>query len=319
MHPASNFRFDAASVLNQGARDYQEDALVTDFPLGGEFGFAVLADGMGGHAAGDVASKIIVTEVFSELTFQAADLESLEANVESVLRSAALAANECVRGHVQSNPETHGMGSTLIAPIFLSDKLYWISIGDSPLYLFRDGELKQLNEDHSLAPQIDLMVKTGLMDPEVARTHPDRNCLTSVLIGDEVARIDCPTEATQLEDGDILIVSSDGLQFLDDELIAQTIHSHQADDSEIIADALLAELHALSHPDQDNVSYSVIKFQRLNETEEVEPVEQDETSAPELQLAASSAAMNDASGDDSKAGPGMTFFLKAASYGRGGK
>ncbi len=66
-------RFDVASAICQGGRDYQEDAIVTDFPFGADSGVVVLADGMGGHAAGDVASKIVVTEVFSELKFESAN------------------------------------------------------------------------------------------------------------------------------------------------------------------------------------------------------------------------------------------------------
>ena len=70
------------------------------------------------------------------------------------------------------------MGATLIALIFHRDRLHWISVGDSPLWLWRDGTLTRLNEDHSLAPQIDWMVEQGQMAPSRPR-HPDRNCLTS--------------------------------------------------------------------------------------------------------------------------------------------
>ena len=71
-------RYDVASGISQGARDYQEDAITADFPVGAEAGFVVLADGMGGHAAGDVASKIVLTEVFSELKFHFADVTAFE-------------------------------------------------------------------------------------------------------------------------------------------------------------------------------------------------------------------------------------------------
>ena len=67
MRQSPETRFDVASVLSVGQRDHQEDALASDFPIGADWGFVVLRDGMGGHAAGDVASKIVVTEVFSEL------------------------------------------------------------------------------------------------------------------------------------------------------------------------------------------------------------------------------------------------------------
>ena len=180
MPKSPDIRFDVASVLNRGCRDYQEDAIATDFPLGAEFGYAVLSDGMGGHAAGDVASKIVVTEVFSELKFQSSDVGKFTQNVGKVLKSAAISANECMAAHAATNPDTAGMGATLVAPVFVRDQLFWISIGDSPLYLMRDGQLRQLNEDHSLGPHIDYMVRSGMMSEDVGRNHPDRNALTSV-------------------------------------------------------------------------------------------------------------------------------------------
>ena len=252
-------RFDVASVLGVGRRDYQEDALATDFPIGAGFGYAVLADGMGGHAAGDVASKIVVTEVFSELKLQSGDPDVFVDRAPEILNDAALAANGCVKAHTDNNPDASGMGSTLIATVFVQDRMNWISVGDSPLFLFRDGDLTQLNEDHSLAPQIDFMVRMGKMDPEVGRNHPDRNCLTSVLIGGDIERIDCPDEAYQLKDGDTLILASDGLQFLSDDQIQEILVANAGENSAITAQVLLDTLTELDDPDQDNVSFTVIR------------------------------------------------------------
>ncbi|NNF23335.1 MAG: serine/threonine-protein phosphatase [Rhodobacteraceae bacterium] len=254
-------QFDVASAINRGRRDYQEDALATDFPLGGEVGFAILSDGMGGHAAGDVASKIVVTEVFSELKLQSGNAAHLADNICQILRGAVRVANECVKAHTDDHSEAAGMGATLVAPVVFGDRLHWISVGDSPLFLFRDGALAQLNEDHSLAPQIDFMVDKGLMDPDEGRFHPDRNSLTSVLIGGDIERIDCPEKPVQLQDGDTLIVASDGLQFLSNEQIT-TVLKHYGDRSSAeIADLLLEALENLGDPDQDNVSFSVIKVE----------------------------------------------------------
>jgi protein phosphatase len=259
MPKSPDIRFDVASVLNRGCRDYQEDAIATDFPLGAEFGYAVLSDGMGGHAAGDVASKIVVTEVFSELKFQSSDILKFSENVGKVLKSAAISANECMAAHASSNPDTAGMGATLVAPVFVRDELYWISIGDSPLYLLRDGKLRQLNEDHSLGPHIDYMVRSGMMSEDVGRNHPDRNALTSVLIGEAIERIDCPERPFKLKSGDILIVASDGLQFLSDSQISDIVGGNSDLGSAMIAEMLLDELRDLGDPEQDNVCFSVIR------------------------------------------------------------
>lgn len=261
MPNSPDIRFDVASVLNRGCRDYQEDAIATDFPMGADFGYAVLSDGMGGHAAGDVASKIVVTEVFSELKFQSSDIAKFVQNVGKVLKSAAISANECMAAHAATNPDTAGMGATLVAPIFVKDKLFWISIGDSPLYLMRNGKLRQLNEDHSLGPHIDYMVRSGMMSEDIGRNHPDRNALTSVLIGEAIERIDCPDRPFQLKDGDLLIVASDGLQFLSDSQITEIVTEHLEDGSSVIAETLLEELRALDDPEQDNVCFSVIRVE----------------------------------------------------------
>jgi protein phosphatase len=261
MHKTPDIRYDVASVLNRGCRDYQEDAIATDFPMGAEFGYAVLSDGMGGHAAGDVASKIVVTEVFSELKFQTSDIEGLTENIGDVLRTAAVSANDCMAAHASNNPQTAGMGATLVAPVFIGHDLFWISIGDSPLYLLRDGRLRQLNEDHSLGPHIDYMVRSGMMPEEIGRNHPDRNALTSVLIGESIERIDCQDRPFKLKDNDILVVASDGLQFLTNSQITQIVADNADADSIVIANRLLEELTDLDDPEQDNVCFSVIKVQ----------------------------------------------------------
>ena len=259
MTKSPDIRFDVASVLNRGRRDYQEDAIATDFPQGADFGYAVLSDGMGGHAAGDVASKIVVTEMFSELKFQSSDTKSFSQNVCSVLKGAAISANACMAAHTSNNPDTAGMGATLVAPVFIRDKLFWISIGDSPLYLYRNGQLRQLNEDHSLGPHIDYMVRSGMMSEDVGRNHPDRNALTSVLIGETIERIDCPEVPFQLRSGDILIVASDGLQFLSNGRIREVLRESDDMPSVRIADRLMGELRKLGDPEQDNISFSIIK------------------------------------------------------------
>ncbi|MFM7445383.1 MAG: PP2C family protein-serine/threonine phosphatase, partial [Tabrizicola sp.] len=220
-------RYDVASGISQGARDYQEDAITADFPVGAEAGFVVLADGMGGHAAGDVASKIVLTEVYSELKFQYADVEAFERRAPEILRNVAEFANQTLRDHTISHPETEGMGATLVVPALVENRLWWISIGDSPLFLYRNGTLSQLNEDHSMAPQIDFMVQSGLLDAKLAANHPDRNCLVSVLMGSKISKIDCPAEPVTLKAGDIVICSSECLQFLSNAQIATVLAKYR--------------------------------------------------------------------------------------------
>ncbi|MCR8725025.1 PP2C family protein-serine/threonine phosphatase [Frigidibacter sp. ROC022] len=251
--------FDIASAVWLGKRETQEDALAIDAPLGSDIGLVVLADGMGGHAAGDVASTIVVTEVFADLKLRSAGFAESPETLTDTLRNAADAANRCVAAHVAANPGTEGMGATLVALVAQGNALHWISVGDSPLFLWRDGKLTQLNEDHSLAPQIDYMVESGQMDAEVGATHPDRNCLTSVLMGREVDRTDCPDTAFALRPDDIIVVASDGLQFLSNDAISALLAELGPMSSADIASVLLEAVQALADPHQDNVSFAVLQ------------------------------------------------------------
>lgn len=268
--PQSDATYDAATALIQGARAYQEDAVIADFPVGARHGVAIISDGMGGHAAGDMASKIVMTEVFCELKFQSANVDELHANIRESLLGALDGANECLGGHIGENPEVEGMGATLVAVAVFGREMFWASVGDSPLFLFRGGKLKQINEDHSMAPQIDQLVEAGMLDAEAAKNHPDRNALTSVLTGDPVDRIDCPAEPLELKNGDFVVAASDGLQFLENDVIARAISSNRADGSAAIARALIDAIDTLADPEQDNTSLAVIGIHLSEADDEME-------------------------------------------------
>lgn len=254
------YRYDAAPAISQGRRDQQEDSVAMDFSEGSGLGFIVLADGMGGHAAGDIASKIVVTEIFSELKMLSGDLDSLEKNIGPILRVALENANNSVGGYAARRPGAQGMGSTLVAPVIFKNRLYWISVGDSPLYLFRGNRLFRLNEEHSLARRMEKLVRLGEMDAQSAQNHPDRHCLTSVLIGAAIPEIDCRDTPIQMRDGDILIAASDGLQFISDAQIAQITYANRALSGAKIGQKLLKAVRDLDDPDQDNVSICVLKI-----------------------------------------------------------
>lgn len=259
-------RFDVATGLSQGARPYQEDAVVADFPCGADFGFAVLSDGMGGHSAGDMASKIVVTKMYSELKLQSGSFLEKERRIPNRLIGSAADANTLISDYISDFPESEGMGATLVGLVLIENRLFWVSVGDSPLYLFRDGGLSQLNEDHSMAPQIDFMAKQGLIDEETAKNHPDRNSLTSAIIGGQVDKIDCPPTPYTLEADDILLLTSDGLQYLEESWIEEILTENKDSSCADIAEAFLGAVDELDHPDQDNVSFAVL---RVNHTKPV--------------------------------------------------
>lgn len=263
------FKLDTASAICKGGRDYQEDALITDFMSGSDVSMAVLADGMGGHAAGDLASKIVVTEVFRELTFKRDAIANGSTRAHEVLEQAAQRANKVLSRLVRNRPEQRGMGATLLGLLIRNNMLHWISVGDSPLFLFRDNMLQQLNADHSLATYINYMVESGALTEAEGAAHPERNVLTSVLSGTEIAEIDCPAAPFALRAGDVLIAASDGLQFLADDEIARVIRDLPLGRSSDISDALMSRLNALQDPNLDNVTLVAIQIFEAEQTRAV--------------------------------------------------
>lgn len=265
MPTGCELRLDAATGISQGRREHQEDAIAADFAIGGDIGLAVIADGMGGHAAGDVASRIAVTEVFGALKIRAGDPDGFVRDAPAVLRAAADGANACLADHVRRHADTRGMGTTLVALAVAGDRLHWLSIGDSPLFLFRDGKLRRINATHSLATQIDDMARLGLIGAEEARRHPDRNCLTSALAGTPIGDIDCPEAPLALADGDILIAATDGLTFIETDRLRAILARNRRRTSQTIARALLHELERIADPEQDNACFAVIRVLRAGD------------------------------------------------------
>ena len=264
---AQTLTFDVATAAIKGSREYQEDSMLSSFPVGQDAGFAIIADGIGGHVAGHIASALVTTEVFAHLKMQEQSLVKGTLDLHFALHQAAEQANKRLADHMAKHQETTGMGSTLLVPVIRGNRLSWISIGDSPLYLFRNGALRQLNKDHSMAPQIDMMVKTGALAPEKGRNHPDRNTLTSVVTGGEIAEIDCPKSPILLKEGDILIAATDGLQSLPSGTLASTLMTGAKSSAIDLVDAFLAEIAAMDKPDQDNTAF-VVMIARAEEKED---------------------------------------------------
>lgn len=275
-------RFEAASALDAGCRAYQQDGHLANFPDGENIGIAVLADGMGGHLGGELASSIALSAAFAEIKLQMIKCRGDRSLIQSALRSAVSSANAAVGAHVSDFPEVKGMGTTLVICVAFGPDLYWASVGDSPLYVYRRGKIERLNEDHSMAPQIDAMVASGLIKAEAAADHPQRHQLISAICGGDVAKLDCPAAPWTLEAGDTIILASDGLQTLDDTMIAGIAHRKRRARSDEIAQSLMQAVVAVQDPDQDNTSVVVVK---VNSAEALpQPIaHQDEVETAEAQ------------------------------------
>ena len=215
-------------------RDHNEDSLVVTPPL-----FAV-ADGMGGHAAGEVASEIAV-RVLSELAPEHPDGEALGRAIEEANRAVIQAAHEG-RGR-------QGMGTTMTAAMLEGERLVIAQVGDSRAYLLHQGKLQQLTRDHSLMAD---MIEAGQLTPEEARTHPQRSVITRALGSDVHLHPDI--YEINVETGDRLLVCSDGLSgMVFDDQIESTLRRVQ--DPQRCASQLVNE--AIAAGGHDNVTVIV--------------------------------------------------------------
>lgn len=279
MTPAVNSDFsdyDVASAIWKGMRPYQEDSLSTDFHAGLPQGFAIIADGMGGHAAGDVASNLAAVQGAGHLKFAMQDIAGREENLPGEMRSVIEKANAAISDRVGQDSRVAGMGTTLLAVALVENRLYWGSVGDSPLYLVRDGALRQLNQDHSMAPVIAAMVERGEITPEQGKQHPDRNALTSVLMGERIEKSDVPDSGFELLPNDVLIAASDGLQFLQEDHISERVKDALPASSAQICNALMQALKDLEDPQQDNSAIVVIQRRKDGPEVSQDAVSEDE-------------------------------------------
>ena len=243
-------RFAARQI--PGQRDYQEDdyGLLDGRDLGldgREHSMLLVADGMGGHVGGATASGLLsktFVEAYSQATGPIVDR----------LRTCLDEANAALAAAIAEKPELDSMGSTLVAAVVSGEGLNWISVGDSPLWLFREGQLERLNADHSMAPVLADLVATGRMTAEEAAQDPSRHSLRSAVMGDEIAMIDVSSQPVAVQPGDRLLLASDGLMTLSDREIADILVQTQAAPLEDSVAALIQAVEAAEHPHQDNTT-----------------------------------------------------------------
>ncbi|KJJ42863.1 protein phosphatase [Bacillus subtilis] len=170
-----------------------------------EFLLAVVADGMGGHLAGDVASKMAV-KAMGEKWNEAEAIPAAPAACEEWLIEQILAVNSKIYDHAQAHEECQGMGTTIVCALFTGKTVSVAHIGDSRCYLLQDDDFIQVTEDHSLVNEL---VRTGEISREDAEHHPRKNVLTKALGTDQSVSID--TRSFDIEPGDKLLLCSDGL------------------------------------------------------------------------------------------------------------
>ncbi len=209
-------------------RRHNEDAYLLDV----ERGLFVVADGMGGHVAGEVASRITVESIQEFISGTEDEHEntwpfgfnnrySLEGNR---LTTAIEKANEKVMRAMQNRPELKGMGTTVVAALFDSERATLVHVGDSRVYLLRNGELRRLTDDHSWVQE---QVNAGILSEDEARTHPLKNVVTRALGG--ASHVAPDVTEIELTAGDRFLLCSDGLTgMINDDEVSECLRSEHS-------------------------------------------------------------------------------------------
>lgn len=225
--------FEVAARSIQGSRDYQEDSLMVVASHGAEVSsdvlqgramqlgaglLAIVADGLGGEGGGAESSGVVAN------AFAAAMAERGEEPLAARLRSAVEAANDALR---QAKEEKSWLransGSTLVAVVFEADRMIFASVGDSPLWRFRDNEIHRVNAAHVNGSDLDFraLVSGGAAAWQQARESAYRDHIVSAVTGNEMRLVQ--VEERRLEAGDIVILASDGIETVPDEDLRQFV------------------------------------------------------------------------------------------------
>ena len=224
-------------------------------------GLFVIADGMGGHASGEMASQIAVQSVEEFVTRSRSESVDFFGESHSDLSieqnrllAATREANRKIREEADKNPTKKGMGTTLIGVILEAKHLAVVNVGDSRLYRVRNGDLKQVTKDHTLVAE---QQKLGRLTKDEARKHPQRHILTNALGISESPKIDL--FRTKVIPNDLYLICSDGLNdMLDDEEILNIIHSIK--DKSLFKIGLSLVLQANLAGGQDNITVILLSF-----------------------------------------------------------
>jgi len=222
----------------------------------------VVADGMGGHAAGEVASRIAVDSIEEFIRATGGDEEitwpfGLDESISydgNRLKTAVRSANRKVLEITREKTEYEGMATTVAAVLVDGARANLAHVGDSRIYLFHGGALSQLTSDHSWVNE---QIRSGIISAEQARSHPLRNVVTRALGGRADLQVD--VQSRDMEPGDILLLCSDGLtSMLPDEEIEPLVKEAEGDVKKAARDLVDA---ANARGGEDNITVLLIKFE----------------------------------------------------------
>ena len=225
-------------------------------PLGNMPNLFIVADGMGGHNAGDYASKCTTETVVNEIQ------NSFEKNPTIIIKKAIKTANAKIRKEASENENLFVMGTTLVIATIIGKYLQVSNIGDSRLYLLNKDGLRQVTEDHSLVEE---MIRLGGLSREDARLHPDKNIITRAIGAKDEVEADFFTE--ELEAGNIVLMCSDGLtNMLEDKEIEAILLNPEKEELIQKGDALIKA--ANENGGKDNIAVVLVRLVEDDEVKE---------------------------------------------------
>lgn len=244
--------FDVGFATDQGTRDNQEDSLGFKQLADGSL-LAILSDGMGGHAAGEIASELAI-KAFAD------SYQQKQTDVLAALQQALEQTQQVLSDYAQQHANCYTMGATLIAVILQPQRLYWVSVGDSLLYRCNSaGDLIQLNESHTLQERFRRLYESGSVSEAAYQQVDNPQALTSAMGLNKLNEVDLSQCAWHEQD--VLLLSSDGLLTLTTTQISNIVNGK--DRSQVIADNLVTNVVKQQTANQDNVSLIVIKRHKV--------------------------------------------------------
>lgn len=248
-----------------GARTRQEDAFgiwpdsAKAEPRNKEGLLAVVTDGMGGHAGGEVAGRLACDVFLAECSKR---VREGDVPADEVFTVASDASNAAIKARADEDAKLAGMGCTLVAAWLDEAGVRWVSVGDSLLLRVRGGKVRRLNADHSLGAYLDQRARRREISEFEAKRNPYRNALRAALNGKALDLVDQSKAPYRIEPGDWLVLASDGIATLAYDDIGSIVQAAGDAPAADVAERLIAAVREKADPAQDNTTLVVLKIER---------------------------------------------------------
>lgn len=248
-------KFDIGMAYDKGEREEYQDYYET-LEINENSSLLILADGMGGYAGGEIASKSVVKAFNS-------NFDTKNKNIKKALKDALFKANESLKNEKQKQPKFKKMGTTLIGFYINTSFIQWISVGDSPIWkIYKDKRLhkyhiKRINKNHSIAGLLQQQLDHGEITQKDIDESPNKHMLTSAVSGENISMIDS-RDSIPLDDEDIIILASDGIDILSENEIKEIVLKTK--DHATACKNIIDTIKNKYSPNQDNTAVMIISL-----------------------------------------------------------